>query len=61
MTDRVNDDLVLLDFVEDQEWVRCRRQATNRRVVCSGSNIGMSQKQIEDVLNPALNAMGPLR
>jgi hypothetical protein len=61
MTNRVDHDLVFQDFVEDQEWIRRRRQATNGCVARSGSNIGMNQEQIEDVLNPTLNATGALR
>ena len=61
MPDRVDDDLLGRDFVEDKKGIGRRRQAPNRWIFRPNANVGMRQKQVDDMLNSSLNALRTLR
>ena len=60
MTNRVNDDFISGDFVEDEKRMWRRGQTPNGGIVRSDSHRGMSQKQVNDALNAPFDALRPL-
>jgi hypothetical protein len=60
MTNRMNDDFVVGDFVEDKKGIWRRGQTADDWIIRSGPNRGIGQKQINGCLNAALNALCPL-
>ena len=61
MADRVNDNLIFRDLVEDDEGIWCRRQTPDGWIVGTDPDVGMGQEQANDVLNASLDALRSLR
>src|SRR5665213_519080 len=57
MPDGMNDDLGLRGLVENQIGMRCRRQATDRRIVCAAPDVRMKQEKVGESLNTGLNPL----
>ncbi len=60
MADRVDDNLRLGDFVENQIRIRWRTQTANNRIIGANANIRVNQEQINDALNASLYALRAL-
>lgn len=56
MTDRVDDDFVFRDLVEDEERIRRRGEAANEGIIGADPNFRVSREQFDQVLNALLNA-----
>jgi hypothetical protein len=57
MADRVDDNLRLRDFVENQIRIRRRAQTANNRIVGANTDIRVNQEQIDDTLYASLYAL----
>ena len=60
MADRVDDNLRLGDFVENQIRIRWRAQTANNRIIGANTNIRVNQEQIDDALYGSLYALRAL-
>ena len=54
---RVDDDLLVADFVEDEERIGRCRQPANIWIVGSDADLRMLQEQVNDVPNALLDAL----
>src|SRR5580704_18553674 len=61
MTDGVNNDFGLGDFVKDEIRIRQRRQPTNGRILGANADLCMTCKERDDALYARLDAIGALR
>ena len=59
MSNRVNDNLCLGNLVENE--IRRRRNTANRWILRARADIGMTQEQVNDVLDTPLNTICALR
>src|SRR6202035_1983863 len=61
MTDRVNNDFGLSDFIKDEVRIRQRRQPTNGRILGANADMWMTCEKLDDALYTGLDAICALR
>src|ERR1700688_286092 len=61
MTNGVNDDYGLGDFIKDEVRIRQRRQPTNCRILGANADMWMTCEELDNALYARLDASGTLR
>jgi len=56
MTNGMDNDFALTDFVKDEIRIRRGRHPPDKRIVRAGANVGMKQQKIDDRLNAGVNS-----
>lgn len=59
MADRVDNNLRIGEFVENQIRIRWHAQPANNRIIGANTDIGVHQEQIDDVLYAPLYPLAP--